>query len=95
MDKESEPRKEDLPRPRAAPRYKRKVKMQGVQNLNLESLLAAGDQEVSHQNDILFNVCSRGSLKSGDVVKGEKIVNSNYLKNPSSLPTRRIIPLSQ
>lgn len=46
--------------------------MQGVQNLNLESLLAAGDKEDSHQNDILFNVCSRSSLKSGDVVKGEK-----------------------
>ena len=71
MFQESEPRRrEDNPRP--LPRYKRKVKMQGVQNLNLESLLAAGDQEDSHQNDILFNVCSRGSLKTGDVVKGEK-----------------------
>ena len=51
--------------PKPPPRYKRKVKMQGVQNLNLENL--SNDED--HQNDILFNVY-KSQRTAGDVVKG-------------------------
>ena len=58
------------PAPRPPPRYKRKVKMRGVENLNLENMLSReASVEDSHQNDILFNVFSKTG-KSGDVVKG-------------------------
>lgn len=51
--------------PKPPPRYKRKVKMQGVQNLNLENL--SNDED--HQNDILFNVY-KSQHTAGDIVKG-------------------------
>ena len=37
--------------PQAPPRYKRKVKIRGVANLNLENI---SNTDFTHQNDILF-----------------------------------------
>ena len=60
--------------PMPPPRYKKKVKMRGIKNLNLESISHEDpDAEigVSHQNDILFNVCgSKALAKREDCVKG-------------------------
>ena len=53
------------------PRYKRKVKMRGIKNLNLENISNEETDGVSHQNDILFNVCGARTLAKGeDCVKG-------------------------
>ena len=55
------------------PRYKRKVMMRGIQNLNLESISyeEQEDTAVSHQNDILFNMCGTKALPKGEeYVKG-------------------------
>ena len=59
--------------PKAPPRYKRKVQMQGVANLNLESI---SNEEFPHQNDILFRTDSLHKLtKEEDVLKGKSNVN--------------------
>ena len=53
------------------PRYKKKVKMRGIKNLNLENISNEETDGVSHQNDILFNVCGARALAKGeDCVKG-------------------------
>ena len=48
--------------------------MRGIKNLNLESISHEdpdGENGVSHQNDILFNVCgSKALAKREDCVKG-------------------------
>ena len=63
--------------PRPPPRYKRKVKMRGIENLNLDNInvdtagaagavgaaVAAG-AGAEHQNDILFPVCSSGRVQA-------------------------------
>ena len=66
--------------PRPPPRYKRKVKMRGIENLNLDNInvdtagvagavgaaVAAGTAGAGaeHQNDILFPVCSSGRVQA-------------------------------
>ena len=56
------------------PRYKKKVKMRGIKNLNLENISneeTDGECGISHQNDILFNVCGAKALAKGeDYIKG-------------------------
>ena len=57
------------------PRYKRKVKMRGIKNLNLENISNEEADGVSHQNDILFNVCGARALAKGeDCVKGKFLI---------------------
>ena len=62
--------------PMPPPRYKKKVKMRGIKNLNLESISNEdndGEFGISHQNDILFNVCGSKALAKGeDFVKGNE-----------------------
>ena len=57
--------------PRPPPRYKRKVKMRGIENLNLDNInvdtagaAGAGAAGAEHQNDILFPVCSSGRVQA-------------------------------
>ena len=55
--------------PRPPPRYKRKVKMRGIENLNLDNINtdtagAAGAAGSEHQNDILFPVCGGGRAQA-------------------------------
>ena len=65
--------------PRPPPRYKRKVKMRGIENLNLDNInmdtagaagagaAGAGAAEAAgaeHQNDILFPVCGGGRAQA-------------------------------
>ena len=45
--------------PQPPPRYKRKVKLRGIANLNLESLSNGG---FVHQNDILFKTDSISNM---------------------------------
>ena len=67
---------EDLPdedqeaTPRPPPRYKRKVKLRGVENLNLEQINLSEDRAETHQNDILFKVCGRHQDQQNDLVEG-------------------------
>ena len=57
------------------PRYKRKVKMRGIKNLNLENISNEEADGASHQNDILFNVCGARALTKGeDCVKGKFLI---------------------
>ena len=57
--------------PRAPPRYKRKVKMQGVKNLNLENI---SNEDFTHQNDILFKTdSSHKRTEEEKILRGEKI----------------------
>ena len=45
--------------------------MRGIKNLNLENISNEETDGVSHQNDILFNVCGARALAKGeDCVKG-------------------------
>ena len=72
--------------PRAPPRYKRKVKMRGVANLNLENI---SDGDFTHQNDILFRMDnSPKMITEEDILKGNLVCSirrffkiSNY-QNP-------------
>ena len=62
--------------PRPPPRYKRKVKLRGMENLNLEQINISEDREETHQNDILFKVCGtqqghQGLTKQTDLVEGK------------------------
>ena len=57
--------------PRPPPRYKRKVKMRGIENLNLDNIntdtagaAGAGAAGAEHQNDILFPVCGGGRAQA-------------------------------
>ena len=64
---------EDQEAPRPPPRYKRKVKLRGVENLNLEQINTSEDTDETHQNDILFKVCGgqlsqQGLSKQNDLV---------------------------
>ena len=70
-DDETELEKEPSGPPRPPPRYKKKVKLRGVENLNLERV-NLDDEEGTHQNDILFNVCGshQSLLKQKDLVEG-------------------------
>merc|ERR1719153_526398 len=45
--------------PQAPPRYKRKVKIRGVANLNLENI---SNNDLTHQNDIFFRTDSLQNL---------------------------------
>ena len=68
---------EDQEAPRPPPRYKRKVKLRGVENLNLEQINSSEDTDETHQNDILFNVCGgqlgqQGLNKQNDLVEGKR-----------------------
>ena len=56
--------------PRPPPRYKRKVKLRGVENLNLDQINISGDTDETHQNDILFKVVC-GAQHSHDIVEGK------------------------
>ena len=58
----------EVPPPRPPPRYKRKVKLRGVENLNLDRIDITEDFDETHQNDILFKV----SNSQHDVVEGEQ-----------------------
>merc|ERR1719369_703368 len=69
--------------PKAPPRYKRKVKMQGVKNLNLANITA---DEFPHQNDILFRTESLNKLAHEDTaMKGPIQILSNS-------PTKQWLP---
>ena len=68
--------------PRPPPRYKRKVKLRGVENLNLEQINTSEDRDDdTHQNDILFKVCGshptsqaqHGLGKQNDLVEGKTL----------------------
>ena len=60
--------------PRPPPRYKRKVKMRGIENLNLDNIntdtagaagaAGAAGSGAEHQNDILFPVCGGGRAQA-------------------------------
>lgn len=72
------------------PRYKKKVKMRGIKNLNLEDISheeADGENGISHQNDILFNVCgSKALAKREDCIKGPHKMNQTSFYWPSIAP---------
>ena len=56
--------------PRPPPRYKRKVKLRGVENLKLDQINLSEDRAETHQNDILFKVCGRHQDQQNDLVEG-------------------------
>ena len=65
--------------PRPPPRYKRKVKLRGVENLNLDQINISGDTDETHQNDILFKVVC-GAQHSHDIVEGKiRIKKNSYI----------------
>ena len=58
--------------PQAPPRYKRKVKIRGVANLNLENI---SNDDFTHQNDILFRTDSLQKLtEENESIKGRLLV---------------------
>ena len=60
--------------PRPPPRYKRKVKLRGMENLNLENINLSEDFDEIHQNDILFKVkgSQQNIVKQNDSIEGKK-----------------------
>ena len=74
-DDDTELEKETPGAPKPPPRYKRKVKLRGVEDLNLETVNLTDDQEGTHQNDIFFNVS--GSHQS--LVKQKELVEGNNI----------------
>ena len=56
--------------PQAPPRYKRKVKIRGVANLNLENI---SNNDFTHQNDIFFRTDSLQNLaEETESIKGRR-----------------------
>jgi len=73
--------------PQAPPRYKRKVKIRGVANLNLENI---SNNDFTHQNDIFFRTDSLQNLaEETESIKGPVHL---YCFSPSSL-TKQWTPL--
>ena len=64
--------------PQAPPRYKRKVKIRGVANLNLENI---SNNDFTHQNDIFFRTDSLQNLaEETESIKGRRRITLSHTR---------------